>query len=149
MGYKYPMNPSRTRFTITSCLTFSVYIFLQSISLKYHCDFSLYKVINFTIREPSRPLKETFYRYRLVDIICYYHSYRSPQFTRHYLLPTTQAFQIKPPYKPQLKYFEILKIKPGDKEGQASFKETQIKLNKRGEIKSDKGVCSINFLKRK
>jgi len=45
------MNPTSQRFTISSFLTFLAYIFLKSISLKYHCIFSLYKVNAFTIGE--------------------------------------------------------------------------------------------------
>ena len=46
MSYKYIMNPSSQRFSISSFLTFLAYIFSESISLKYHCTFSLYKVTN-------------------------------------------------------------------------------------------------------
>jgi hypothetical protein len=49
MSYKYIMNPLNSRFKIFSFLTFSVYIFLESIFLKYHCTFSLYKVIDLNI----------------------------------------------------------------------------------------------------
>jgi hypothetical protein len=55
MGYKYTMNPSSQRFTISSFSIILEYIFLESISLKYHCAFSLYKVTDFTIREFSCP----------------------------------------------------------------------------------------------
>jgi len=39
MGYKYTMNPSNSRFKISSLLTFLAYIFLKLISLKYYCIF--------------------------------------------------------------------------------------------------------------
>jgi hypothetical protein len=51
MGYKYAMNPTSQRFTISSFLTFLAYIFSKSICLKYHCILSLYKVNAFTIGE--------------------------------------------------------------------------------------------------
>jgi hypothetical protein len=57
MCYKYTMNPSSQRFTISSFSIFLAYIFLESISLKYYYGFSLYKVTDFTIGEFSCPLK--------------------------------------------------------------------------------------------
>jgi hypothetical protein len=92
MSYKYTMNPSSQMFTIFLFSTFLVYIFSESISLKYHCTFSLYKVTDFTTGESPRPLKKTFckhqYRSRGLPGIstCYYHSYWSPWLIRHHLL---------------------------------------------------------------
>jgi len=62
------MNPSSQMLIISLFLTFSSYIFLEFISLKYHCTFSLYKVTDFTIREFLRPLNETFYNYLSPDL---------------------------------------------------------------------------------
>jgi len=62
-------------------LTFSTYIFSESIFLKYHCTFSLYKVTNFTIRKFPCLLKGIFCRYWLPDLLgttCYYQKYWSP-----------------------------------------------------------------------
>jgi uncharacterized membrane protein len=53
--HKYTMNASSQMFTIFSFLIFLAYIFSESISLKYHYTFSLYKVIDFTIRKSPRP----------------------------------------------------------------------------------------------
>ena len=41
MSYKYTINPSNPRFTISLFSIFLVYIFLKSISLKYHFTLSL------------------------------------------------------------------------------------------------------------
>ena len=52
-------------FTISLFLIFLAYIFSESIFLKYHCTFSLYKVIDFTIEESLHPSNEIFYKYQL------------------------------------------------------------------------------------
>ena len=49
MCYKYIMNPLSQKFTISSFSTFLSYIFSESIFLKYHCIFSLYKVTDLSI----------------------------------------------------------------------------------------------------
>jgi hypothetical protein len=49
MSYKYTINPSNSRFTISSFLTLSAYIFSESISIKYYCTFSLCKVTDLSI----------------------------------------------------------------------------------------------------
>jgi len=41
MDYKYLMNPLSSKFTISLSLIFLAHIFSESISLKYHCIFSL------------------------------------------------------------------------------------------------------------
>ena len=51
MGCKNLMNSSSFRFTIFLFLIFLAYIFSESISLNYHYIFSIYIIINFTIRE--------------------------------------------------------------------------------------------------
>jgi hypothetical protein len=66
MGYKYIMNPLSQRFTISSFSIFLAYVFLESISLKYHCTFSFYKVTDFTIEEFRHPSKGTFCKYQLL-----------------------------------------------------------------------------------
>ena len=82
MHYKYTVNPSSQMFIISLFLMFSVYICSESISLKYHHTFSLYKVIAFTIRE-SMSIKRDFLQaspttitvtshLRLPSITCYY-----------------------------------------------------------------------------
>ena len=82
MHYKYTVNPSSQMFIIFLFLMFSVYIFSESISLKYYHTFSLYKVIAFTIRE-SMSIKRDFLQaspttitvtshLRLPSITCYY-----------------------------------------------------------------------------
>jgi hypothetical protein len=88
MGYKYIMNSLSQSFIISSFLTFLACIFSESISLKYHCTFSLYKVIDFTIGEFSRPSYETFYRYQLPIIWLTRHHLLLPitLFTEHHLL---------------------------------------------------------------
>jgi hypothetical protein len=68
MCYKYIMNPLSQKFTISSFSTFLSYIFSESVFLKYHCIFSLYKVTDFTIKESSHPSKEIFYMYQLLVI---------------------------------------------------------------------------------
>ena len=60
MGYKHTTNHSNSRLTISSFLTFSAYIFLKSISLKYQCIFSLYKVTNLTIMDITPGIATTF-----------------------------------------------------------------------------------------
>jgi len=66
MCYKYIMNPSSQKFTISSFLTFLSYIFSESIFLKYLCIFFLYKVTDhFTIKESLHPSKDIFYMYQL------------------------------------------------------------------------------------
>jgi hypothetical protein len=74
MDYTYTMNPSNKMFTIYSFLIFLAFLFLNSISLKYHYTFSLYKITNFTTKEFLRSSKRTFCRYQ------------PPWFTRHHLL---------------------------------------------------------------
>jgi len=76
MGYKYTMNHLSQRFTISSFSTFSVCIFSESISVKYHYIFSLYKITDFIIGESLCPLKETLCKYLLLII----------WLTRHHLL---------------------------------------------------------------
>jgi hypothetical protein len=76
MSYKYTINHLSQRFTISSFSTFLVYIFSESISVKYHYIFSIYKVIDFIIRKSLCPLKETLCKY-LLSIIW---------LTRHHLL---------------------------------------------------------------
>jgi hypothetical protein len=49
MGYKYIINPSNSRFIISSFLTFLTHIFLEFIFLKYHCIFFFYKVTDLSI----------------------------------------------------------------------------------------------------
>jgi len=83
------MNPSSQMLIISLFLTFSLYIFSEFISLKYHYTFSLYQVTDFTIREFLHLLNETFYNYlslELPNTICYYHSYRSS------ILPSTNCY---------------------------------------------------------
>jgi len=63
MCYNYTMNPSSSKFTISSFLTFLAYIFSQSISLKYNCIFSIYKVIDLSIRESPLHQNESFFKY--------------------------------------------------------------------------------------
>jgi hypothetical protein len=60
MGHKYIINPSNSKFTISLFLTLSAYIFLESIFLKYHCTFSLYKITDLRIGDTPHPLKRTF-----------------------------------------------------------------------------------------
>jgi hypothetical protein len=75
ISYKYTMNPSSKRFTISSF--FSVYIFSKHISLEYYCIFSLYKVIDFIIGESTRSSKETRHQLSVIWL------------TRHHLLLVT------------------------------------------------------------
>jgi hypothetical protein len=63
MSYKYTMNPSSQRFTISSFST--VYIFSEHLSLKYYCIFSLNKVTDFIIGEFLRLSNDTSCRYQL------------------------------------------------------------------------------------
>jgi hypothetical protein len=108
MGYKYTMNPSSQRFTVSLFSIFLVYIFSESTSLKYHCTFSPTKLLTLPPESPHvhqrRPFANTRYRsrgllgtntcyyhsYRSRDLpgtsTCYYHSYRSPWLIRHHLL---------------------------------------------------------------
>jgi hypothetical protein len=67
MGYKYTINPSSQRFTISSFLLFSVYIFSEFISLKYHYILSLYKITDFTIRESLYLYKKNFLQVTTID----------------------------------------------------------------------------------
>jgi hypothetical protein len=60
MGYKYPMNSSSFRFTISLFLTFSTYIFWKSIPLKYYCIFFLYKVTDLNNEESTLSSKKIF-----------------------------------------------------------------------------------------
>ena len=102
MGYKNTINPSSKKFTISSFSIFLAYIFSESISLKYHCTFSLYIVIDFSIRESSRPSRGSFAStsYQSLDlpgIICYYHSYRLhtlPNITCYYSPTLISSFSI-------------------------------------------------------
>jgi hypothetical protein len=93
------MNPSSQGFTISSLLTFLVYIFSESISLKYHCTFSsfLTKLLILSQRVPTfikeklsqisatdhliyeAPLitTTTISHLNLSGTTCYYHSYWS------------------------------------------------------------------------
>jgi len=75
ISYKYTMNPSNKKFTISSF--FTVYIFSKHLSLKYYYIFSLYKVIDFTIRECTRPSKETRHQLSVIWL------------TKHHLLLVT------------------------------------------------------------
>jgi len=65
MGYKYFMNSQSSGFTIFSFLIFLAYIFLDSISLKYHCIFSLYKYIYLSIWESLHLPQGIFCRHQL------------------------------------------------------------------------------------
>ena len=57
---KYIMNPSNSWLTISLFLTFLAYIFSEPISLKYHCTFFLYKVIDLSISIPYIHQRELF-----------------------------------------------------------------------------------------
>jgi len=54
--YKYIINHSNLR----SFLTLSVYIFLDTISIKNYCIFFIYKVTNLNIKNFSYPSNEIF-----------------------------------------------------------------------------------------
>jgi hypothetical protein len=74
MSYKYTINPSSQRFTISSFST--AYIFSEYLSLKYYCTFSLYKVTGFIVGESHVHQRGLFAgtSYRLpglLDITCY------------------------------------------------------------------------------
>jgi len=112
IGYKYHMNHPNSRFTISSFLTFIIYIFSKSISLKYHYTFSFYKITDFIIEEFSHPSNETFYKYiyqaspsittttsdiSIPNTTSYYHNYWLPWFTRHHLLLVTNLLDF--PYE--------------------------------------------------
>jgi hypothetical protein len=97
MCIKYIMNPLSQKFTISSFSTFLSYIFSESIFLKYHCIFSLYKVTDFTIKESSHPSKKIFYMYQLLVIWLTKHHSLLPLFfvtylIRHHLLHITYQF---------------------------------------------------------
>jgi hypothetical protein len=100
MCYKYIMNPLSQKFTISSFSTFLSYIFSESVFLKYHCIFSLYKVTDFTIKESSHPSKEIFYMYQLLVIWLTKHHPLLPLFLityliRHHLLHITyQSYEL-------------------------------------------------------
>ena len=93
MSYKYTMNPSSQRFTISLFSIFLAHIFSEFISLKYHRIFFLHIAIDFTIKESSHLSKITFCMHRpwsseLSVTTCYYHSYwlpALPNITYHYL----------------------------------------------------------------
>lgn len=92
MSYKYLMNPSSSRFIIFSFSAFLACIFLKSDSLKYHCTFYFYKVIDLNTWEFSHPSKGAF-----TGI-----SRQLSQLTKHqllatltYWLPTSWAFYMK------------------------------------------------------
>jgi hypothetical protein len=71
MGYKYTMNPSKSRFTISSFLTLLIYIISESVSLRYHYSFFLCKVTNLSIWESLYLSKETICRYQLLATLAY------------------------------------------------------------------------------
>ena len=50
-------------------LIFLLYIFLESISLKYNCILSLYKVTDLNIGEFSYSSDKIFYRYQLPNTL--------------------------------------------------------------------------------
>jgi hypothetical protein len=79
MSYKYIMNHSNFKFTISSFLIFLAYIFSKSISLKYHCTFFFYKVTDLSIWESSYPSNKIFYRYHLLVTL----TYREPPITSY------------------------------------------------------------------
>jgi hypothetical protein len=64
------MNPSNSKFTISYFSIFSAYIFSESVFLKYHCTFSLYKVTDFTIRVPTS-IKEDLLHVSAIDHLIY------------------------------------------------------------------------------
>jgi len=65
IGYKYTMNLSNSRFMISSFWTLLAYVFSESISLNYHCTFSLYKVTDLNIWKSLYPLNEIFCKHQL------------------------------------------------------------------------------------
>jgi hypothetical protein len=84
------MNHPNSRFTISSFLTFPIYIFSKFMSLKYHYTFSFYKITDFIIEEFSHSSNETFYKYiyqaspptptttdhiNISNTTCYYYNY--------------------------------------------------------------------------
>jgi len=98
MSYKYTMNPSSQRFTISSFST--AYIFSEYLFLKYYCTFSLYKVTDFTIGESPRPSKETFCRYQLPVT----------KLIRHHLLPVTNPLGFSYQVTRYINYEELIRL---------------------------------------
>jgi hypothetical protein len=77
MSYKYTMNPSSQRFTISSFST--ACIFSEHLSLEYYCIISLNKVTNFIIGEFLCLSNDIFCKYQLLVT----------WLTRHHLLLVT------------------------------------------------------------
>ena len=97
MGYKYTMNPLSQRFTISLFSIFLAYIFSESISLKYHCIFSLYNVTDFTIKKIPTSIKENLLQVPVTDHLTYHASPATTTITSHLpyqtLLDTTHQPQ--------------------------------------------------------
>jgi hypothetical protein len=93
MRYKYTMNPSSQGFTISSFLTFSAYIFSESISLKYHCTFCsfLTKLLILLRRVPTF-IKENFLQISASDHLIYETPLITTTTINHLNLPDTTCY---------------------------------------------------------
>jgi hypothetical protein len=115
MSYKYTMNSSSQKFTISSFSILLAYIFSEFIYLKYYCTFSLYKVIDFNIGEFWHPSKRIFCRYQLPITWLTRHHLLLPQLlatclTRHYLLPLTNILGFSYQVTRYLDYGELTEL---------------------------------------
>jgi hypothetical protein len=76
------MRSSEQKFIISLFSIFIADVFSKSIFLKYHCIFSLYKLLTLSLENPHVYKKIIFYVYQLQSpglpgTSCYYYSYQS------------------------------------------------------------------------